>query len=169
MPLIPDWVPNLRPLVSHFLIALLSTAAAVDLAYFIFGRPAWQAGLATYLYTAGAASAVGAYVTGRDAAATVFVPGMAHGLVDGHGNWALVTTCYFAVFAVVRLSTQLARAGRLRLHRGLLLALGLVGVALLHQTGERGARLVYEQGVSIIGVMDPAPPVPNGLVDPTRR
>jgi uncharacterized membrane protein len=162
MSLIPDWVPNLHPLVIHFPIALLITAAAVDLANIMFGRPAWEAGMAAYLYTAGAISALAAYLTGRDAAAMVFVPGMAHGLMDDHWNWALLTTCYFTVFAAIRLSTHFARAGRSRCSRVLLVALGLIGVAFLHQTAERGARLVYEHGVGVIGVGDPGPLTTNG-------
>jgi uncharacterized membrane protein len=152
MALIPDWVPNLHPLVIHFPIALLITAAAVDLANLFFGRPAWEAGMAAYLYAAGATFALAAYVTGRDAADTVFVPGMAHGLMDDHRNWALLTTCYFAVFATIRLSMHFAKAGRSRRSRVLLIVLGLIGIAFLHQTAERGAQLVYEHGVGVIGL-----------------
>jgi uncharacterized membrane protein len=160
--LIPDWLPNLHPLIIHFPIALLITATGVDLANIIFGRPAWEAGMAAYLYTVGAVFAVVAYLTGRDAAAMVFVPGMAHSLIDDHWWWALITTCYFAVFATVRLSMHFAKAGRARRSRLLLLALGLIGFALLHQTADRGGRLVYEHGVGVTGVMEQSPLVING-------
>ena len=151
MSLIPDWVPNLHPFVIHFPIALLITAAAVDLANIIFGRPTWEAGMAAYLYTAGTAFALAAYLTGRDAAAMVFVPGMAHGLMDDHWKWAHLTTCYFGVFATIRLSTHFAKVRWSRLSRVLLVVLGLIGIAFLHQTAERGAQLVYEHGVGVIG------------------
>ena len=163
MSLLPEWAPNLHPLVTHFPIVLLITAAAVDLANIIFGRPAWEAGMAAYLYTAGAASAVGAYLTGRDAATMVFVPGMAHGLVDDHWRWALLTTCYFAVFATIRLSTHFARVRWSWISRILLVVLGLIGIAFLHQTAERGAQLVYEHGVGVIGVVAPGPLGANRL------
>jgi uncharacterized membrane protein len=149
---IPDWIPNVHPLVIHFPIALLITAAAVDLANIIFGRPTWEAGMAAYLYTAGTAFAVVSYLTGRDAAAIVFVPGMAHSLLDDHWRWALLTTGYFAVFAAIRLSTHFARVKWSRFSRVLIVVLGLIGIAFLHQTAEQGARLVYEQGVGVIGV-----------------
>jgi uncharacterized membrane protein len=152
MTLLPDWVPNLHPLIIHFPIALLVTAAAVDLANIIFGRPAWEAGMAAYLYTAGATFALAAYLTGRDAVDTVFVPGMAHGLMDDHWNWALLTTGYFAVFATLRLSTHFARVRWSRRSRVLLVMLGLIGIVFLHQTAERGAQLVYEHGVGVIGL-----------------
>ena len=41
MSLIPSWAPNLHPLVIHFPLVLLITAAAIDLMDTLFERPAW--------------------------------------------------------------------------------------------------------------------------------
>lgn len=155
MSLIPDWLPNLHPLVIHFPIALLITAAAVDLANIIFGRPRWETGMTTYLYTTGATFGLAAYVTGRDAATIVLTPGPAHGLINDHWNWALLTTSYFAVFAAIRLSTHLAKVKWSWSSRFLLVVLGLIGIAFLHQTAEKGGQLVYQHGVGVIGTMEP--------------
>ena len=84
MSLVPGWAPNLHPLIIHFPIALLFAAAMVDLVDALFERPAWLGVGATSLYLVGAAAAVVAYLTGRQAAATVFVPGMAHPIVEDH-------------------------------------------------------------------------------------
>jgi len=150
MSLIPAWAPNLHPLVIHFPIVLLITAAAVDLLDAVFERPAWLGTIATSLYAAGAAEAVAAYLTGVQAAATVFIPGMAHPAITDHRSWAVVTTWYFGIVAVARVSAWFAGFPRARSHRVVLLLVGLVGVVLLQQTAERGARLVYQHGVGVI-------------------
>lgn len=150
MSLIPSWAPNLHPLVIHFPIVLLIAAAAIDLVDAVFERPEWLSPAATSLYLAGAVAAVAAYLTGVQAGSTVFIPGMAHPAVDDHRSWALVTTWYFAVAAVIRLAAQRAGFARARSHRLALLTVGLIGVLFLQQTAERGARLVYEFGVGVI-------------------
>jgi uncharacterized membrane protein len=117
----------------------------------IFKRPAWLGAAATSLYVVGAATTILAYFTGVQAGSTVFVPGMAHPLVDDHGRWAVVTVWFFGAVAVLRLAVWRVGAPRRRLHRVLLLITGLTGILLLQQTAERGARLVYEHGVGVIG------------------
>lgn len=150
MTLVPGWAPNLHPLVIHFPIVLLIAAAMVDLVDALFERPAWLGTAATNLYVAGAGAAIAAYLTGQQAAATVFLPGMAHPIVDDHRAWALLTAWYFGIVAVARLSARLAGFPRARSHRVLLLTAGLIGVLFLQQTAERGARLVFEHGVGVI-------------------
>jgi uncharacterized membrane protein len=150
MSLVPGWAPNLHPLIIHFPIALLFAAAMVDLVDALFERPAWLGIGATSLYLVGAATAVVAYLTGRQAAATVFVPGMAHPIVEDHRTWALLTAWYVGIVAVARLTALLAGFPRARAHRVLLLTAALIGVLFLQQTAERGARLVYEHGVGVI-------------------
>jgi uncharacterized membrane protein len=80
----------------------------------------------------------------------VFIPGMAHPVVDDHRNWALVTTWYVVAAAVMRLAARRVGFPRARSRRVLLLTTGLIGVLFLQQTAERGARLVYEHGVGVI-------------------
>jgi uncharacterized membrane protein len=150
MSLLPGWAPNLHPLIIHFPIALLIAAAMVDLVDAVFERPAWLGVGATSLYLVGAGAAVVAYFTGRQAAATVYVPGMANPIVADHRAWALITVWYVGIVAVVRLSALFAGFPRARAHRVLLLTAALIGVLFLQQTAERGARLVYEQGVGVI-------------------
>ena len=150
MSLVPGWAPNLHPLIIHFPIALLIAATMVDLVDALFERPAWLGVGATSLYLVGAGAAVVAYVTGRQAAATVFVPGMAHPIVEDHRAWALLTVWYVGIVAAARLSALLAGFPRARAQRVLLLTAALIGVLFLQQTAERGARLVYEHGVGVI-------------------
>jgi uncharacterized membrane protein len=150
MSLVPGWAPNLHPLIIHFPIALLFAAAMVDLVDAVFERPVWLGIGATSLYLVGAGATVVAYLTGRQAAATVFIPGMAHPIVEDHRAWALLTVWYVGIVAVARLAGLLAGFPRARAHRVLLLTAALIGALFLQQTAERGARLVYQHGVGVI-------------------
>jgi uncharacterized membrane protein len=152
MSLIPSWAPNLHPLIVHFPIVLVMTAAAIDILDAVFGRVPWLRVAATALYLAGALSTVAAYLTGVQAGSTVFVPGMAHPVLTAHGQWAVASMCYCIVFGGLRLAALRTHIGRTRAARVLLLVFGLVGVVLIQQTAERGARLVYEFGTGVIGV-----------------
>jgi uncharacterized membrane protein len=151
MQLIPSWAPNLHPLVIHFPIVLLMTAAVVDLVDVAFERSTWLKAATTTLYVAGAISLIVAFVTGRQAGDTVLVPGMAYPVLVAHRQWALATTAYCLVLAVLRLVVLRGEGGRTRGRRLALLGMGLVSVVLIQQTAERGARLVYEFGTGIIG------------------
>ena len=149
--LVPAWAPNLHPLVIHFPIVLVMTAAVVDMVDVAFERSAWLKAATTTLYITGAISLVVAYLTGVQAAATVLIPAMAHPVIAEHRQWALVTTAYCITIAVLRLLVLRGDAGRNRRRRVALLGIGLVSVVLIQQTAERGARLVYEYGTGIIG------------------
>jgi len=150
-PLIPSWAPNFHPLVIHFPIVLVLTAAVVDLVDVAFERSAWLKAATTTLYVTGALSLVVAYVTGLQAAGTVLIPGMAHPVITEHRQWALVTMTYCIGIAALRLLVLRGDGGRSRRRRIALLAIGLVSVVLIQQTAERGARLVYQYGTGIIG------------------
>jgi uncharacterized membrane protein len=150
MALLPSWAPNLHPLVVHFPIALLLVAALADLIDMPFGRPKWLAKAVTTLFALGSAGAVVACLSGQQALDTVLMPGMAHPIVQAHRTWAIATTIYFSLLTVIRVGA--AFRAPLALHyRVAFLIAALVGVAGLQQTAERGGRLVYEQGVGVIG------------------
>jgi len=151
MPLIPSWAPNIHPLVIHFPIVLLMTAAVVDLVDVTFERSPWLKAATTTLYVTGAISLIVAFVTGTQAGSTVLVPGMAYPVLKAHRQWALVTMAYCIVVAALRLALLRGDGGRSRRRRVALLGIGLVSVFLIQQTAERGARLVYEFGTGIIG------------------
>ena len=133
----------------HFPLGLIATAALVDLAALAAGRHGALRRAASGLYAAGAATLIAAYVSGRDDAAVVRVPGLAHPLVDAHWTWALWTTSYLGAASAARLALDLS--GRLAARRRWLpvAAACAVGLLLLAQTAERGGRLVYQYGVGV--------------------
>jgi uncharacterized membrane protein len=148
MNLVPDWAPNIHPLLVHFPIALLCAAAAVDVVGWALrqNRPLRQ--FATLLYVLGTCGAVAAYLTGRAASQTIWFPGMAQAVLRQHWDWALRTVWFFVIVTVVRL--VLLRPSRRDPAVATVAAfalVGLVGVGLLLETGDRGGRLVFQHGV----------------------
>jgi len=140
---------TLHPLLVHFPIGLIVTAAVIDVAALGTSPRSTLRRAATGLYLAGAATLIAAYFTGRSDAALVRIPGPAHSLVDEHWTWALRTTVYLGVFALGRFGLELAGLLTGRGRWLPVVAGGLVGVLLLFQTAERGGRLVYEHGVGV--------------------
>jgi uncharacterized membrane protein len=148
MPLIPDWAPNLHPLLVHFPIALLCAAAAVDLAGWAYrcNKPLRQT--ATLLYVLGTVGALTAYLTGRAASQTLWFPGMAQAVLKEHWDWAWRTVWFFGLLTVLRLI--LLRSSRREpgpILVGTFALVVVVGLGLLLETGDRGGRLVYQHGV----------------------
>ena len=146
---LPAWAPNLHPLLVHFPIAWWIAAVIGDLVALAFPRAKWADTAATFLYPAGAAAAVVTYLTGRRAAASVLVPGMAYPLVQQHWNWALATTISFAAIAVVRMWVKRQQPNPRGSLRVALVVVACAALLSLVQTGERGARLVFERGVGV--------------------
>jgi len=148
MNMIPDWAPNAHPLIIHFPLALLCAAVAVDLTAWTLRRHQALRQTATVLYVLGTLGAVVAYVTGRAAAASVWLPGMAHEVVGEHWTWAWRAVWFFAALAVARLVLlRPSRGVPSHVLLAVLTVAGFVGLGLLIETGDRGGRLVYLHGV----------------------
>ena len=159
IPLVPAWAPNVHPMVVHFPIALLFTSVLLDLlAYSLPGRArVLLRDVGSVLGIIGAVAALVTYLTGRAAAQTVLIPGMAHALVNAHWEWAFWTLWYFAGLAVVRVAMLLLRGRAIGPRTTAALAItGLIGLGLLFETADRGAELVYGQGVGV-GVIPNTP------------
>ena len=64
MELIPDWAPNIHPMIVHFPIALILAAIGTDLLALAIRRWDWLRPATVALYVVGGASAVFTYFTG---------------------------------------------------------------------------------------------------------
>lgn len=100
--MIPDWIPNIHPLVVHFPIALLVIAVFFDAARLFFKKESWLQKATLALYTTGSVGLIAAFWSGRRAVETVSVTGDAIPVVTSHEDWALYTLIYFLVFTTIR-------------------------------------------------------------------
>lgn len=148
--MLPDWAPNVHPLVVHFPIALLFVGALVDaVALVVREKHPWVRTSAAGLYALGALGAAVAFVTGRDASDGVDLPAQALTTLGDHADWALYLVWFASLYAALRVAVLYwRREYRLAIHLPVAL-LGLVGLVLVQQTATRGGRLVYEHGVAV--------------------
>jgi uncharacterized membrane protein len=132
---------NVHPLFVHFPIALLLTALALEVAWWIAKRD-WLRNSATVTLTLGAAGAVAAAITGMMAGRAVGEADAAHAVVESHESFAVTVAALAVALAAVRL-LRWDRGGMRWLFLVLLVALGV----LLAWAAHLGGRLVYEFGV----------------------
>ena len=151
-PAMPDWAPNPHPFLVHFPIALLTAAAAVDLLSLL--RPAHGAtrDTATWLFCAGAFTAMAAYFSGLSAAGAVRVTPEADLAVTTHFVWADRTTWFFVFFASLRLAMSYIWRTTARWALAASCALSLAGLVLLAATAMHGGRLVFQYGLGVESV-----------------
>tara|TARA_B100001123_G_scaffold152445_1_gene176329 strand:+ start:13163 stop:13636 length:474 start_codon:yes stop_codon:yes gene_type:complete len=105
--LLPEWLPNAHLPLVYFPIALLTAGVLFDgLGFALRQQIAWRHG-STALYVIGTMLMGASYVTGQETAATVFPPGLAHGLVNKHWSWATWTLSYFVILTPGRLAMHI--------------------------------------------------------------
>lgn len=146
--MIPDWIPNIHPLIVHFPIALLVLAVLFDAASLIFKEENWLGKATLALYATGTLGLIASFLSGRQAVETVSITGDAIPVVASHEDWALYTLIYFLVFTGIRFVTRWKQ-----LEKGfvppVLVIFAIVGTGMLWYTGELGAKLVYKHGVAV--------------------
>ena len=103
MELIPEWAPNIHPILVHFPIAIILLAVLMDLLNFFLPDKWWDDLKSTILYGIGAVSGIAAYYTGTLAADSVFLPSGAQSVLNDHSDWALWTVWFFGIYAILRI------------------------------------------------------------------
>jgi uncharacterized membrane protein len=150
MELVPEWAPNIHPMIVHFPIAFIVGAIGADLLSLVLRRWDWLGPATVALYGVGGASAVFTYFTGTWAAEAVSVPAAAEATLSEHANLGWWTMWFFGVYALVRLGVHLWPATRRPVSlQAVLLLVALGGGYLLYETGEHGAEMVFRHGVGV--------------------
>ncbi len=152
MELIPEWAPSIHPMLVHFPLAILSIAILFDfISFFLPRKQKWWTPEATaFLYGIGAATAIVVYYTGLAAADIVFLPPEAQSVLNTHADWALWTIWFYGIYALARILAVWRTPAEYS--RGLhitFFVLSFAGFFLLYQTGDNGARMVFEHGVGV--------------------
>ena len=146
MELIPEWAPNIHPILVHFPIAIILLAVLMDLLNFFVSDKWWDDLKSTILYSIGAATGIAAYYTGTIAADSVFLPSGAQSVLNEHADWALWTVWFFGIYAVLRILLHWFQKIDQRAIRIGLFVIALPGVFFLYETGEHGAEMVFGYG-----------------------
>ncbi len=158
---LPEWAPNVHPLIVHFPIGVLFTAALFDLVGLVLREQAFLRRAAMMLYVLGGVAVTATYFTGEAAADSVFLPTEANALLTEHSDLGHYVFYFFGGFAVIRIITFFTGLERMFLLRAALAVLGVAGLGLLTYTAEHGAEMVFRYGVGVQAVdSGPAPIAP---------
>lgn len=152
MAILPEWAPNLHPIVVHFPIALLAVAVLLD---FIRLAKREYTGLnlsVQILYGLGTLGLIVAFITGRQATETVEVAGQAFTVLASHENWALATMIFFIAFFGLRFAAYRYRLDIRKSISVTSVVSGLIGMSLVTITGDRGGKLVFHHGVGVMAL-----------------
>ncbi len=143
MELIPEWAPNIHPILVHFPIAIILLAVLMDLLNFFLPDQWWDDLKSTILYSLGAASAIAAYYTGTLAADSVFLPSGAQSVLNEHADWALWTVWFFGIYSLLRIVLHWYQKIDQQMIRVSLFVIALPGIFFLYETGDHGAEMVF--------------------------
>ncbi len=149
---LPEWAPNVHPLIVHFPIGILFTAALFDLVGLVLRQQDFPRRAAMMLYALGGIAATAAYFTGEAAADSVFLPTEANALLTEHSDLGHYVFYFFGGYAVVRVITFFAGLERMFLLRAAMAVLGVAGLGLLTYTADHGAEMVFRYGVGVQAV-----------------
>ena len=146
--LLPEWAPNLHPLIIHFPIVLLVVAVFTSLVEVILAKE-WIYRSRIWLYILGTLSALVAVLTGRQAADSVSPPFSAEMTLSKHSDMGHYTLFFFMALTLAQLLVLRYGKSNKKLVKILILIAGTAGLILLIQTGDLGAKLVYKYGVGV--------------------
>jgi len=166
MPFVPDWAPNVHPMIVHFPIALLFVGVLIDLIGLAFRERAFWRGAALIFYVGGGLGALAAVLSGNAAADSVFLPSDANALLTEHSDLGTYTLWLFGAYGIARIAAYFTKLDmRMPIRLGLtVVAAG--GLILVWQTAEHGSEMVYRYGVGVQAV-DASPTVVLPATDST--
>ena len=147
---LPEWAPNVHPMLVHFPIALWCAAVAFDVVALVWSRQGGLRIAASLLYAAGALGALAAFLTGRASGDVMLLSGAANTVLTDHADWATITVWSLGAFAALRLILwRFSPWGANRALRVGLCMIGAGGLFLVFETASHGARMVFEHGVGV--------------------
>jgi uncharacterized membrane protein len=144
--LLPDWAPNVHPMLVHFPIAIIITAVFLDFIYLIWKKD-WLRNSVMTLFAFAVLAGLVTYLSGKQAVDSVSVPMNAELTASYHADWALYTLLYLSSYTAIRAFFFWKKIDGKRFIAILLFLAGLAGCALLAKTADLGGKLVYKYGV----------------------
>jgi len=148
MELIPEWAPNIHPIIIHFPIVLLVMAVFASFVDLILSKE-WISKSKIWLYVFGTLSAIIAVLSGRQAADSVSASFSAEMTMSNHSDMGHYTLWFFITYTLIQLlSIRLGKLNKKPI-KILLFVIACIGLLLLLQTGDLGGKLVYKYGVGV--------------------
>ncbi len=155
--MLPEWAPNIHPMIVHFPIALLFVAALVDTLGMILRSNDFIRKGAFSLYLLGTLGVVAAYFSGEQAADSVFLTTDANALLTEHSDLGHYTLYFFGGYVLIRLLMFGLNLESRVAWRGIVWIIGLVGIGLTTVTADHGGELVYRYGAGVQAAQSEAP------------
>ena len=147
--ILPEWMPNIHPLIIHFPISLLLLAVLVHLSALVIWKLPWLRTATLVASILGFLTLILTYLSGRQAADSVSLPTVAINTLSKHADLALWTLVYFGVLTILHLGIKFLKIYDKKSISIVLFVLGLFGFALVIQTADLGGQLVYKYGVGV--------------------
>ena len=157
MQLVPDWAPNIHPMIVHFPLVLLILAVLLDVTGLFLKKDNWLTKAGLLLYLLGTIAAVVAFLTGRAGSDNLDIPANIIPAVNDHADWAEITLWFFIIYTIVRLAIGIMLKSLTKIIVIPMVLIGFLGIYFLYQTGDRGAKLVFGYGLgtgNIINVQE---------------
>jgi uncharacterized membrane protein len=152
MQLLPNWAPNIHPIIVHLPIAALLLAVFFDFLSLIFKRQEWLSKAAVSLFFIGAIGAILAVFSGKEAAEHLTIPKSMYHDVGEHADWGKATAWFFGIYAAFRLVLIWWNKHKKQSIKLGAFIISLVGVFLLVETGDHGAKLVFKHGIGTVSL-----------------
>lgn len=146
MELIPEWAPNIHPLLVHFPIGIIVLAALMNLASLFLPEKWWDETKNTMIYTIGAIASIGVYYSGKSAADSIFLPTEAQTVLNNHADWALWLVWFFVAYSVFRMGLHYFKLFNKTIVKYAAFLAVFPGLFFLFETGEYGAKMVFGYG-----------------------
>lgn len=145
--LLPEWAPNIHPMLVHFPIALLLVAALGSLAALFISEKWWDETKNTILYVTGALFTGITYYSGTVAADSVFLPTEAQSVLNEHSDWAVYLLWFFILYSLLRVAFHWLGLFQKKTFKIIALITVLPGLFLVYETAEYGGKMVFGYGV----------------------
>ncbi len=145
--LIPEWAPNVHPLLVHFPLVLLLGAILVQIGEFFIPWLKQNSWITTLAYGLGWISGIVTYFAGKAAADSVTVADNVIPALSRHADLATQTIAVFGAVLLIRIIFHFATQTYRIWINVLAFIIALIGGNRLVETGEHGAMLVYRYGV----------------------
>lgn len=145
---LPEWIPNVHPLIIHFPIVLWIIAVLADLMSLLFKKE-WLRYSTNTLYFLGAIAALATFLSGEQAIDLVSIPMQGELTASHHSDWGHYTLYFFTAYAVIRFFLFWKQLDRIKVVAVVLFILGAVGVGIVAKTADLGGELVYKYGVGV--------------------